>query len=145
MRSLQPVRAGLLVTGLSLGLFGTWSLLRLGVVNLFWALLWLGGGIFAHDALLAGATVLLVAVGMVVLPRWARAPVAAGFVVLGSVTVMAIPVLGRFGALPDNPSLLDRSYGVGWLVLAGIVALGVIAATAVTHRREAARMDDEHG
>ena len=36
-----------------------------------------------------------------------------GFVVLGSVTLLAMPVLGRFGARPDNPTLLDRDYSVG--------------------------------
>jgi hypothetical protein len=34
--------------------------------------------------------------------------------------VVAIPVLGRFGARPDNPTLLDRPYLTGWLVVAGL-------------------------
>ena len=45
--------------------------------------------------------------------RGGRAPAVAGLVVLGSVTLLAIPVLGRFGARADNPTLLDRHYGVG--------------------------------
>ncbi len=49
----------------------------------------------------------------------------AGFVVLGSATLLAIPVLGRFGERPDNPTLLDRNYTAGWLVLAALVAGGV--------------------
>jgi hypothetical protein len=145
MRSQQIVRAALLVSGLAVGGFGTWSLLRLGLSNLFWAVLWVVGAIVAHDAVLAGLAVAVVSVGVAVLPTWARAPCAAGLVVLGSVTLMAVPVLGRFGARPDNPSLLNRSYGVGWLVLAGIVALVVVAASAVARRREAARVDGEHG
>jgi len=145
MRSLQIARGSLLVAGVVLGCFGLWSLLRLGVSNLFWTVAWLGAGILAHDVVLAAATIALVTVGIMVLPPSARAPFAVGLVVLGSVTVMAIPVLGRFGARPDNPSLLDRSYVVGWLGLAGIVAVGAIAASAVTRRREAARVDDEHG
>jgi hypothetical protein len=145
MRPQQLVRGGLVVMGSAIGLFGIWSLLRLGVSNLLWAAVWLAGGVLAHDVALTAVTLGLVAVGLLVLPRWARAPFAVGFVVLGSVTVMAIPVLGRFGARPDNPSLLDRSYGVGWLVLAGIVAVGVTAASAVARRREAARVDGGHG
>ena len=35
------------------------------------------------------------------------------------VTLVAVPVLGRFGARADNPTLLDRDYVAGWLVLAG--------------------------
>ncbi len=139
MRSELRVRAALAVGGLALGIFGAWSLLRLGLLNLFWALLWLVGGVIGNDALLAAATLAAVAIGTRILPSWARAPAAAGLVVLGTVTLMAVPVLGRFGAKPDNPSLLDRSYGVGWLVLAGIVAVAVVAASAVTRRRGTAR------
>ncbi len=105
----------------------------------------MGAGILAHDGLVAIVTLGLVAAGLYLLPSWARAPFAVGLVVLGTVTLMAIPAIGRFGARPDNPSLLDRSYGIGWLVFAGIVAVGVIAASAVTRRREAETVDDERG
>ena len=54
---------------------------------------------------------------------------------LGSVTLLAVPVLGRFGARADNPTLLDRDYIAGWLVLAGLVAVGVAAGTLVRSRR----------
>lgn len=145
MGSQRFVRAGLVLAGLALGMFGAFSLLRLGLSNLVWSVVWLAGGVLGHDLLLAGVGLGLLAVGTLLLPGWARGPAAAGLVVLGTVTVMAIPVLGRFGALPDNPSLLDRSYGVGWLVVAGIVAVGVIAALVVTRPREAARMDGESG
>ena len=37
-----------------------------------------------------------------------------GLVVWGGLTVMAIPVLGRFGALAANPTLLDRPYLTSW-------------------------------
>ncbi len=141
MRAEQQLRSGLLLAGAVIGLFGAWSLLRLGISNLFWASLWLAGGVVLNDGLVAGVALGAVALSLWLLPSWARAPVAAGFVVLGTVTVMAIPVLGRFGAHADNPRLLDRSYGVGWLVLAGIVAVGVIAASAVARRREVAEVN----
>ncbi len=144
MRTQQGVRAGLLISGLALGLFGAWSLVRLGLSNL-WTVLWLAGGVLANDGLLAGLSLAVVVVGLRVLPGWVRAPGAVGIIVLGSVTVMAIPGLGRFGALRDNPSLLDRSYGMGWLVVAGIVAVGVTAASAVVRGREAAQVDSEDG
>ena len=57
-------------------------------------------------------------------PRAARAPAVVGFVVLGSVTLLAVPVLGRFGARPDNATLLDRHYLVAWLVLAALTRGG---------------------
>ena len=78
-----------------------------------------------HDAVLAP---LVLALGWPARaccrPAW-RAAVAGGLVVLGTVTLMAVPVLGRFGAKPDNPTLLDRPYVAGWLVLAGLVVAGV--------------------
>jgi hypothetical protein len=46
-------------------------------------------------------------------------------VLLGAITVVAVPFLGRFGALPDNPTLLDRDYTTGYAVLVGLVVLGV--------------------
>jgi nucleoside-diphosphate-sugar epimerase len=73
--------------------------------------------------------------GSRVVPLWLRAPMAAGLVVLGTVTVAAIPVLGRFGARPDNPTLLDRNYVAGWLVFAAVV---VIAVSIAGRRRRAA-------
>jgi hypothetical protein len=70
-----------------------------------------------------------------VLPRAARAPAVVGFVVLGTLTLLAVPVLGRFGARADNPTLLDRSYWAGWLVLAALTLVAVLAATLVRSRR----------
>ena len=53
---------------------------------------------------------------------------------LGSVTLLAVPVLGRFGARPDNPTLLDRDYALGWVVLAVLTIAGVAVATYVGAR-----------
>ena len=45
------------------------------------------------------------------LPASARAPCGVRLIVLGSRDrCVAVPVLGRFGARPDNPTLLDRDY-----------------------------------
>jgi hypothetical protein len=40
---------------------------------------------------------------------------------------MAVPVLGRWGANADNPTILDRNYTLGWLVVASLVLAGVVA------------------
>ncbi len=47
---------------------------------------------------------------------------------LASVTLLAIPALGRFGARDDVPSLLNRPYGVLWLGSRVVVALVVLVA-----------------
>jgi hypothetical protein len=58
-----------------------------------------------------------------------------GLVVLATVTVTAIPVLGSWGARPDNATLLDRNYLLGWLVFATLVVLGVLLAGPIGRRR----------
>ncbi len=91
---------------------------RADMVDAVW---WLGGGVVGHDVLLSPLTLLLGLAVVRLLPPWARGGAAAAFVVLGSVTLLAVPVLGRFGASPGNPTLLDRDYWTGWLVFAATV------------------------
>jgi hypothetical protein len=93
----------------------------------------LAGGVFAHDALVVPLTLLL-ALAAKLLPRPWRAPTAVGLIVLGSVTLLAIPVLGRLGARADNATLLDRNYLLGW---AGLAALTVVAVVVTGWRRRA--------
>ena len=100
---------------------------------------WLVAGVLLHDALLAPLCVAAGALLVRWMPRVAQPPVAVGLVVLGSVTLMAVPVLGRFGARPDNPTLLDRAYGPGWLGLLALVGIGVGLGTLVGVRRQASR------
>ncbi len=128
------LRVALGVLGVLVGLYGGWLVLSRGhdLLNLA---LWLAGGVVLHDGVLALAALAVGAVAVRLLPRPAKAPAAVGFVVLGSVTLLAVPVLGRFGARPDNPTLLDRDYTVGWLVLAGLVLVGVVTASLVGSRR----------
>ncbi|MFC6344016.1 hypothetical protein ACFP8W_18700, partial [Nocardioides hankookensis] len=75
------------------------------------------------------------AVLVLLLPRAVRGPAVVGLVVLGSVTLLAVPVLGRFGARPDNATLLDRHYTAGWLVLAAVVLVAVVVASVLRSRR----------
>ena len=127
-------RVALGALGALLGLYGGWLVLSRGhdLLNL---VLWLAGGVVLHDGVLALVVLAAGTAAVRVLPRPAKAPAVVGFVVLGSVTLLAVPVLGRFGARPDNPSLLDRDYTVGWLVLAGLVVVCVVAASLVGSRR----------
>jgi hypothetical protein len=119
--------------GCLLGAYGAWLLLsRQDLGALVEVAVWLGAGVALHDGVLAPLVLLLVAVVGRVLPRAARGPAVALLVVLGSVTLLAVPVLGRFGAREDNPTLLDRPYVAGWAVLA---ALGLTVAVAATVRR----------
>ena len=131
---MTATRLGLGAVGLAMGVYGAWLVLSRGH-DLLDLVIWLGAGVVLHDAVLSMAVLATGALAMRALPRVARAPAAVGFVVLGSVTLFAIPVLGRFGARPDNPTLLDRHYWAGWLVLAALTALAVLTASLVRSRR----------
>jgi hypothetical protein len=117
--------------GVAVAAYGAWLLLQEDLSDLVDTAIWLAGGIVLHDFVLVPLTLLLGVVLVRLLPANRRAPVAGGLVVLGTVTLMAVPVLGGWGANADNPTILDRSYPAGWLVVAGVTIL-VIAALVLT-------------
>jgi hypothetical protein len=123
------------VVGVLLGLYGGWLLVSRGH-DLVDVVVWLAAGVVLHDGVLAVLTLVLGALAVRLVPTVVRAPLAVGLVVLGSVTLLAVPVLGRFGARQDNPTLLDRDYTAGWLVLAGATAVAVAVAALVRSRRK---------
>lgn len=133
-------RVLLVVVGVLFGAYGAWLLLsRQDTDGNIATGTWLVAGVLLHDFLLVPVVLVVMGLGSRLLPGAWRAPVAVGVVVLGSLTLMAVPVLGRFGARPDNPTLLDRPYVAGWLVLAALVAVVVVAVCLLRSRRGAQR------
>jgi hypothetical protein len=130
----MTTRVGVGAAGAVLGVFGMYLLLGEGLDNLVATAVWLVGGLVLHDGVLACVTIAAVSVGLRVVPHRLAGPAAAVFLVLGTVTVTAVPVLGRFGARSDNPTLLDRNYLVGWLLLAGLVCAAAAAMVLVRAR-----------
>lgn len=110
-----------------LGAYGAWLLLSgQELAQALEVAIWAVAALLLHDVVLGGLELALGAAAQRVLPWTVSGPVAGGFVVLGAVTLMAVPVLGRFGAREDNPTLLDRDYTTGWLVLAVLVVVAVL-------------------
>jgi len=132
---MRVVRLALGALGVVVGVFGAWLLLT-RVDDLVAVATWLVVGVLLHDGVLAVVTIALGAVAVRLAPAPARAPLVVGLVVLGSVTLLAVPVLGRFGARDDNATLLDRGYAVGWLVLAALTLLAVVAAAVARARKD---------
>ncbi|MCW2710265.1 MAG: hypothetical protein JWR64_1703 [Marmoricola sp.] len=114
--------------GVAMGAFGALRLLQLDLPDVVDALLWLAGGVLLHDAVIAPLTIGLTVLATRVVPPRARVRVTVGLVVLATVTVTAVPVLGRFGEKPDNRTILDRDYVVGWMVFAVAVVVGTLVA-----------------
>ena len=120
--------------GVATGAYGAWLLLtRQSGEQLVSAGQWLVAGVVLHDAVLAPLVLLAGVVVSRVLPRALRGPAVVVAVVLGSVTLVAVPVLGGFGRRPDNPTLLGRDYTVGWLLVAGVVLAGVALGAWAAH------------
>ena len=99
--------------GVLAGCYGVWLLLDLGFDNLRATVVWAAGGVIVHDGVLAPAVLVVCLFAARLLPASLRPPAAVGLVILGTVTVVAIPVLGRFGARPDNPTLWTAPTGPG--------------------------------
>jgi hypothetical protein len=113
--------------GVAMGLFGLLRFVQQRLSSTVDGGLWLAGGVVAHDALFAPLTLLVLALGARVVPRAVRGRVIVALVVVVTVTVSAIPVLGGWGRRPDNPTLLDRHYVLGWCVFVGVVVLASAA------------------
>ncbi|QYJ05289.1 hypothetical protein KUV85_06325 [Nocardioides panacisoli] len=107
--------------------------------NLLSAGTWLVGGVVLHDAVLAPLTLAVAFVAVRLLAAPWRLPATVALVVLAPLTLLAVPVLGRFGALEDNPTLLDRPYLASWLVLVAVAALTVAVVGWVRARGPAVR------
>ncbi len=131
--------------GVAMGLFGLLRLLQHDLADTANAVLWLAGGVLVHDAILAPLTIGAAVIAARVLPRRAWAVTASGLVVLLTVTVTAIPVLGSWGARPDNPTLLDRNYVAGWCVFAIVVLLVSLVRLTPAWRRLSARKPHDEG
>jgi hypothetical protein len=113
--------------GIAAAAYGGWSLLGEGLTDVVTTALWLAGGVVLHDFVLVPLTLGVCWLGARVLPAGRRAAVAVGLVVLGTLTLLAVPVLGGWGANRDNPTILGRDYSTGWLVVATLTVAGVLA------------------
>jgi hypothetical protein len=124
----------LIALGAATTAYGLALLLGLGADQVVGIAVWLAGGLVVHDAIIAPAVVLLGVVAATRAPGWLRTPLLWVLVVLGPLTLVAVPVLGRFGAKADNPTLLDRNYLLGYALVV-VLVVGAAGVMAVRRRR----------
>ncbi|MFW6774072.1 hypothetical protein ACOACO_07295 [Nocardioides sp. CPCC 205120] len=135
---MTAARGALGALGVGLAAYGAFLLLtRQETAQVVDVAVWFLVGVLLHDFVLAPVALALGWALPRVVPAGARAPVAAAGIVLVGVTLATVPVLGRFGALPDNPTLLDRPYVAGWCALAGVVVAAAVAGGLLARRRRA--------
>ncbi|MFF5475063.1 hypothetical protein [Streptomyces achromogenes] len=112
--------ARFLVGAAGVAVMGVGVSLLLDVRDLAGVLVWLGGALVVHDAVIAPLVLLA---GMLV-RGGVRGPVRGALIVAGALTVVALPVLLRPGP-PANSSVLPLDYPRNWLI-------AMVAVTAVT-------------
>ncbi len=142
---MRGVRGGLILIGTVGMAYGAWLLVsRQDLGQIVEVVLWLAAAVVIHDGILAPMVLGLGWVGGRLLPRAIARGAVAVLVLLGPATLVAIPVLGRFGAKPDNPTLLDRDYTQGLLVFAALcVCAGVAVALGELRSRQPTRANVE--
>ncbi|MER7163335.1 hypothetical protein [Streptomyces lydicus] len=119
-----------LLTGVAgLALMGVGASLLLDVPDLTGVLVWLGGAVVLHDALIAPLVLLI---GLVLVRGGAREPVRGALLVAGALTAVALPVLLRPGK-PANSSVLPLDYPRNWLLT--LVAVATVTALVLAARR----------
>lgn len=129
MRARVPIYA----LGVVMGLYGVYLLLsregsNAGLVS---AGTWLVVGVVLHDFVLAPLTLGVLFLGRHLVPKHALRAATVALVVLGTATIFAIPVLTGYGRRADNPTLDNRHYWIGWLVLVVILLVAVLVTTLV--------------
>jgi hypothetical protein len=125
--------------GIAATAYGAWLLLQEDLADLVDTAVWLAAGVVLHDFALVPLTLVVGLALTRMLPANYRALAAGGLIVLGTLTLLAVPVLGGWGANADNPTILDRDYAAGWLVLAAVILAVVVTSmllTRLTHRGE---------
>jgi hypothetical protein len=109
-------------------LYGGWGLLGAAErTQPLSAALWFGGGVLAHDAVLAPAVLLVAAAVVRWVPVTARAVVQGALLVSGAVTVVALPLVAGLGGAAGNPSANPLPYARNLaLVLAAVWATAAL-------------------
>lgn len=116
---------------------GLFNLLDFGLVDLLWVAGWLAAGVALHDGVVAPSAGVVGRLGARRLSlRHRRVPVVA-LVCLGVLSLLALPLIGRMGAVAGNPTLLGRNYLLGWASACLLVLLGALVAEVLRRARVA--------
>ncbi|KZM70057.1 hypothetical protein IU500_27520 [Nocardia terpenica] len=99
--------------------------------------LWFIGGILLHDALFAPLCAALGFAARRTLPSAWWTPLAYGAACTTTLLLIAVPVIGREHALPNNPSVLNRPYP--WGLVAALALLWSLVALDILRRHRARR------
>ncbi|MCZ7457172.1 hypothetical protein [Streptomyces sp. WMMC940] len=134
----RPALLRYAVGGLGVVLMAVGTGLVLSARDAWGVVVWLGGALVLHDAVLAP---LVLGVGMLVAALPARGVVRGALVVGGSLVLITLPLLLRPGT-PPNPSALPLPYGRNLVIVLGAVA-GVACLVLIVRRLRRGPRDTE--
>jgi hypothetical protein len=97
-------------------------------------LLWLGGAVIVHDALLV-PVVLLVGALTGLLKEPFRIPLRTGLILAAVTTLATLPTVLGLGRRKDNPSILPLDYPRGLLIVLAAVATVTLIVSVRSRRR----------
>ncbi|GAB1818203.1 hypothetical protein [Herbidospora sp. RD11066] len=123
------MRITLGAAGVALIAVGLFFLLPLP--GLWGVVVWFGGAIALHDAII-GPLVLLAGLLVARLPD--RAVVRGALITMGALILITLPVLLRPGPAP-NPTVLAQPYGLNLLICLAVVAVIAVVLVLVRRRR----------
>ncbi len=124
---MTAIRVALALIGVVLAGYGAVLLTDNPPVVISRILIWAVVAVVVHDLVFAPLCAAAGWAGARVLGVSWRAPVAVAALCSVVLLLLAVPVLGRPGLRPDNPSVLDRDYPVGLAIALGVVWLCVPA------------------
>ncbi|AYF76187.1 hypothetical protein D7D52_22765 [Nocardia yunnanensis] len=121
--------------GIGVAVYGIELLLKMSATDLRSVAAWFVGAILAENLIFGPLAALAGVLGHYVLPpRWWPAYTVGACTSLALILV-AVPVLGRGGAVPGNDTILDRDYPLGLLAALAVVWAAVAAYLLVSGRR----------
>ncbi|GAB91306.1 hypothetical protein [Gordonia rhizosphera] len=132
----RVIRVLLIIVGvlaIANGVALIWDFSRSDQVSI---VLWLALGLIAHDAILAPVALGVAwLVRRVLPPDWWK-PVLLALAYTNILLLLALPVIlpRPAGQYPDNPTVLDRNYGLGLMVAIIAVWVGVFAVMVLPRR-----------
>jgi hypothetical protein len=122
----------LAIAGIGLGLFGVFRLVtEMPVHSLLVLALWMLAALAIHDGLLSPAVVAVSSLLRRYVPDRGRRFMQIALIMIGLVTVIAIPMIFLRGSQPSVKALLLRNYGANLTLLIAIIAVVTLAFYAV--------------
>jgi hypothetical protein len=133
---MRTARVLLVVAGVLLATYGGWLLLsRQTFAQIEEVAVWAVVGVVLHDAVVAPLALAAGWSAARLLPRTLASAAALILLVIGTLSIVAVPVLVHGTAPQGNATLLDRNYFLGWTTLVVVIIVTGLGGAWLGRRR----------